>query len=127
MFEIIIIIITLISIYYMLLPVFTKEILEVKKESSDIIELNRKIEVVESNISDLDFDYQMGKMSEDDYSSLKKDYEDDKNSISRELKKSKKGFPKHRKIICPECGKHNLVDNKFCANCGFKLTKNSRM
>lgn len=26
-------------------------------------------------------------------------------------------------VVCPSCGKENLVKNKFCTNCGQKLIK----
>ena len=46
MVEIIIIIITVTTIFYVLLPIYSKVIVEVKKEPSDIIELNKKVEVL---------------------------------------------------------------------------------
>ncbi len=127
MVEIFIVIITLLAVVYILLPLLHKELLEAKKTSSNFAELERKTEVLNKNIADLEFDYQMGKISEDDYKFLRDDYFKEINTIYKETKNLEKyGHPPiaGKNIIkCPGCGKKNSVNNKFCSQCGYNIGK----
>lgn len=130
MLEIIIILITVSSIFYVLLPLFFKESPETIEVSSDISELSEKKEILKKNLSDLSFDYQMGKLDDDDYNSMRSDYLNEINKIVREMKNIEQTAHSFRKTKmtnkdvvgeCPECGWKNSTENKYCANCGVKL------
>jgi len=130
MLEIIIILITVSSIIYVLLPLFFKESPETIEVSSDISELSEKKEILKKNLSDLSFDYQMGKLDDDDYNSMRSDYSNEINKIAREMKNIEQTAHSFRKTKmpdkdvvgeCPECGWKNSTENKYCANCGVKL------
>jgi len=80
MVEILIIIITAFSILYILLPIFFVNGNNFQI-TSNISELESRKKIIEKNIFDLDFDYYMGKISDEDYNSLRKEYLKELNSI----------------------------------------------
>ena len=51
--------------------------------------LLRKKETVYENIKDLDFEYKMGKLSDDDYQGLRSDYEQQAFALMREIEQIK--------------------------------------
>ena len=51
--------------------------------------LLRKKETVYENIKDLDFEYKMGKLSDEDYQGLRKDYEQEAYAVMREIEQIK--------------------------------------
>lgn len=129
MVEIIIILITVAIIFYILLPLFFKKRIKTRV-SSDVSELTERKEILERDLSDLYFDYQMGKLTDDDFNSLQNDYSNEIDEIIDDSKNIIKSPRSHRKteIVnkdtieeCPKCGRENSVKNKYCANCGFKL------
>ena len=130
MLEIIIILITVTSIFYILLPLFLKGSVKIIEVFSDISELSEKKEILEKNLSDLSFDYQMGKLDDDDYNSMRSDYSNEINKIIHGIKNIKqtahsgaKTKMSNKDVIkeCPKCGWKNSAKNKYCANCGVKL------
>ena len=130
MLEIIIILITVTSIFYILLPLFLKESVKIIEVFSDISELSEKKEVLEKNLSDLSFDYQMGKLDDDDYNSMRSDYSNEINKIIHGIKNIKQTVHSSTKTKMsnkdvikeyPKCGWKNSAKNKYCANCGVKL------
>lgn len=101
--------------------------------------LLRKKEVLLGNIQDLDFEYKCGKLSESDYQEVRKEMAvevaqvlerihglesslDLDALIRREVAARKGPAPKAAPQTCPSCGANNPVKNKFCAECGAKLT-----
>jgi len=80
MVEILIIIITAFSILYILLPIFFVNGNNFQI-TSNISELESRKKIIEKNIFDLDFDYYMGKIFDEDYNSLRKEYLKELNSI----------------------------------------------
>jgi uncharacterized membrane protein len=80
MVEILIIIITVFSILYILLPIFFVNGNNFQI-TSNISELESRKKIIEKNIFDLDFDYYMGKISDEDYNSMRKEYLKELNSI----------------------------------------------
>ena len=123
------------------MPLFRKE----ETLESAIIEetewdlLQRKKEVVLSNIQDLDFEYKCGKLSEEDYQKIRAEMSTEaamvfqdiesiesdadldaliRREVSARKKKSKAGVSI---TPCSSCGAPNPVTNKFCADCGAKL------
>ena len=80
MVEVLIIIVTAFSILYILLPIFFLNGNNFQI-TLDISELESRKKIIEINIFDLDFDYYMGKISDEDYDSLRKEYLKELNSI----------------------------------------------
>lgn len=56
---------------------------------SSLKRLLRKKEIVYENIKDLDFEYKMGKLADDDYQRLRGDYEREAFSVMREIEQIK--------------------------------------
>jgi len=52
-------------------------------------QLLRKKETVYENIKDLDFEYKMGKLSDEDYQGLRRDYEQQAYALMREIEQIK--------------------------------------
>ena len=121
-------------------PLFRKE----NTLESAIIEetewdlLLRKKEVLLGNIQDLDFEYKCGKLSESDYSQVRREMANEVGAvlehihhleksldldalIRREIAARKDGTPKSSQNVCPSCSANNPPKNKFCAECGAKL------
>jgi hypothetical protein len=101
--------------------------------------LLRKKEVLLGNIQDLDFEYKCGKLSDTDYAQVRKEMTGEvaqvldhihgiENSldldalIRRELAARKEPAAKGAPHTCPSCGANNPTKDKFCAECGGKLT-----
>jgi hypothetical protein len=100
--------------------------------------LQRKKEVVLSNIQDLDFEYKCGKLSDDDYKKIRGQMgaeaaavfrqideieatQDLDVLIRREINLRRNRTPGAAQVNCPACDSSNPTTNKFCAECGSKL------
>lgn len=122
------------------IPLFRKE----NTLESAIIEetewdlLLRKKEVLLGNIQDLDFEYKCGKLSESDYTQVRKEMAGEVAKvldhihkleesldldalIRREVASRKEAPSRGSNRACPSCGAKNPPKNKFCAECGAKL------
>jgi hypothetical protein len=122
------------------LPLFRKEnsLESAIMEETEWDLLLRKKEVLLGNIQDLDFEYKCGKLSENDYKSVRKEMAaevarvlehihnleaslDLDALIRREIAARKDGPQKTAQNACSNCGFNNPPKNKFCAECGAKL------
>ena len=100
--------------------------------------LLRKKEVLLGNLQDLDFEYKCGKLSESDYTQVRREMANEVGSvlehihnleksldldalIRREIAGRKDVAPKGSQHACPSCSFNNPPKNKFCAECGAKL------
>ena len=102
--------------------------------------LQRKKEVILGNIQDLDFEYKCGKLSEEDYTQIRGEmsgeaaavfHEIDSIESSKDLdalirrevqvRRGKRG--QAGQAVCPSCSVKTPVTNKFCADCGARLTR----
>jgi len=124
-------------------PLFRKE----HTLDSTIIEetewdlLQRKKEVVLANIQDLDFEYKCGKLSVEDYNKVRSEMSGEAAAVFREIdeiehaqdldalirreltaRRNRKN-DKASQRSCPACGSLNPASNKFCAECGGKISK----
>src|SRR5262245_23165794 len=101
--------------------------------------LQRKKEVVLGNIQDLDFEFKCGKLSEEDYKHVRAQMaveaaavlqrideietsQDLDALIRREVAIRRNKTTASAQITCTACGSANPPTNKFCAECGGKLT-----
>ncbi len=68
-------------------------------------------------IKELEFDYNMGKISEDDFQNLRKRYKAE--AINAILKlESEQNTKRSPSSYCTECGQKFKKDLRFCTNCG---------
>ncbi len=101
-------------------------------------------------IKEIDFEYQLGKMSQEDYENLKTDYQNQALEIFQEIDNYQKNVRTQKRrggnhpegknnqvpaeavgrsvsvVYCAECGAANNRTFKYCTSCGTKLKKNPR-
>jgi hypothetical protein len=89
--------------------------------------LDRK-ETVYAAIKEIEFDYQMGKLSEEDFQQLRQQYKDEAVAILKQLDtaqgaKSKKSSKKSDAAtrFCSQCGSKIAQADKFCSSCGSRI------
>jgi len=117
-----------------------------KKDSSwvslhmELEELEDRKQQVYGNIADLEFDYAMGRLSEDDFKSIRQSFLREAGRVIRTLEQKessdlmariqkdisridqKKKGKKKIKRICTHCGTDNLTEAQFCMKCGAELS-----
>ena len=150
--------ISLVVLAFVLMPLFAKQAIRfdlTDEPSRELERLVRRKNKIYSDIKDLDFEFGIGKMAEDDYHSLRKDcvrevaeilHQIDShkklsdgngkvtNDFLEKLIASKRKIRPHEVLIeardemlaCPNCGFTNYVHAKFCSDCGAKLTRETK-
>ncbi|MFQ5707883.1 MAG: zinc ribbon domain-containing protein [bacterium] len=80
-------------------------------------------------IKDIEFDYRMGKLSEEDFRQLRQQYKDEAIGLLKKIdqfqrRKQKKGRRATSKTMhyCWICGTAISSEDKYCANCGNKVS-----
>ena len=105
-----------------------------------LTDLKRRRMVVYENLQDLEFEYKAGKISPQDYQSLRENYmaeaahlmlaSQDQEAISehelwieREVaaRRAQKKQSRTDPYICQKCGFENPLPVKFCGNCGVRI------
>ena len=95
--------------------------------------LQRKKEVVLSNVQDLDFEFKCGKLSDADYQKIRAEMMGEAAQVIEQIEKletsldldaliNREMSTRKKSVTCASCGKKNPSSNKFCADCGAKLT-----
>ena len=77
------------AVWYFLLPLFNKKRGVKREHAKNDSEMLRRKEIAERNITELEFDYETGKMSEDDYNALRSEYNKELTEILAGDKKSR--------------------------------------
>lgn len=110
-------------------------------ENPELRHLERRRQILYDNLKDLQFEFHQGKLSDEDYQSLKAGFLGDlagiMDAIERletaaarpgkqrpeEEKAKVKGKPGHlaHAKICPSCQAENPPEHQFCGNCGKGL------
>jgi hypothetical protein len=95
--------------------------------------LDERKAAIYENLRDLQFEYRVGKLSDDDYQSTKKDLQKELARVLAEVDKLKNGAaasipappPPPAKavapasgLVCPSCGAKFAQELKFCGECG---------
>lgn len=89
---------------------------------------NRKAEIYAA-IKDIEFDYQMGKLSEEDYLELREQYKSQAVDLLKKIDVEEQGKQRRmgKKVkaaeikFCVDCGMPVLGGDRFCTNCGTRL------
>ena len=81
-----------------------------------------------STLKDIDFDFQMGKLSEADYKALREQYKSEAIDLLKELDNVEGASPKGKKTsvkinFCPQCGAPADPQDQYCADCGAAFTE----
>ena len=154
MFEYIVIIgLLLIAGYWILNPLLKNDQPEssfLQKTEEALRQLNLKKEGAFETIRELEFDLDMGKLSDGDYESLKKQYKldavhylkeideiksgqqgeinprekDIDDEIEREISALRENRSKRKdNVFCTQCGAKTPPGGRFCSGCGSELKK----
>jgi len=110
-----------------------------------LADLKRRRLVVYENLKDLEFEYQSGKLANQDYQSLKQNYLGEAATLmaasqeAEQLKeidalleheiaarRTSRKKPPPQDYVCPKCGFENPVPVKFCGECGTKINAVTR-
>jgi len=132
---------------YVLTPLFKepKGNLEVELLAETELDrlLNRKA-IVYSNLKDLEFEYRMGRLADDDFHRLEAGFKGEAAVILQKLDrlgvegnvdetierdiaarkeriKTPEGRSRRHELQCPSCGSEVAPGKKFCADCGQRL------
>ena len=135
---------TLASAFFVIAPLFTEPKGNIEAELLAETELDRLLNrkaVVYTNLKDLEFEYRMGRLADDDFRRLEAGYKaeasqilqkldglgvekDLDESIEQEIAARKaRLFPAKagEAASCPSCGADLIAGKKFCADCGHQL------
>ncbi len=122
-----------------LAPLFAREAAAEGVLAPDVtpaVHLEEQRKVIYENVEDLEFEYQAGKLSEEDYQRTRQDYMTEAGGLmAQELDLPSKA-PAHKRAgegaavsspeiaprFCPQCGIPTPREAKFCAVCGTRLT-----
>ncbi len=127
MFEVLGFLLAAVTTFFIAWPFFQKEQVELDFNSTNKIDelLARKAEVY-SAVKDIEFDWEMGKLSQDDFHELRDSYKTEAAQLIQRIEQIQSGG-KHKKKksskaekFCHECGDKIAADDKFCMNCGAK-------
>jgi rRNA maturation endonuclease Nob1 len=131
------ILLTLLVSYFVVSPIVKAKLqpanLAAKDSNHRADDLIARKETIYAAIKDIEFDYQMGKLSEADFQELRQRYKEQAVSLLKEIDKieskvmkgaSSRKAPKNASTdakFCWMCGTAITQQDKFCANCGTKL------
>ncbi|MGD0868140.1 MAG: hypothetical protein ABSB88_01210 [Bryobacteraceae bacterium] len=94
---------------------------------SPFLHLDERKASIYENLRDLQFEYRVGKLSDDDYQATKKDLQKELAKVLAEVDKIKNGAlpapppapaPKPDGLTCPHCSAKFDKPLKFCGECG---------
>lgn len=127
MVEVVSVVIALATTAFIGYPFYMKKQKQVKFDLNNrIVELEARKNEVYTAIKDIEFDYQMGKLSEEDYNELRENYKEEAAKLLSRMdqvaggSKKKKDAPKAAKF-CHQCGAEVEASDKFCTSCGTAL------
>ena len=96
--------------------------------------LDERKAAIYENLRDLQFEYRVGKLSDQDYQQTKKDLQKELAQVLAEVDRVREHLgagpakaaatpPKPTKFVCPSCKAEFDKDLKFCGECGKPMRK----
>lgn len=101
------------------------------------MDLEERKEAIYATIKEIEFDYQMGKLSEEDFKELRQKYKEEAIGLLKKIDQIQRKHIKSRRVhsiqkqkqksvskavnFCWICGTAVTAKDKFCVNCGNKL------
>ena len=104
------------------------------EKPSPFVHLDERKAAIYENLRDLQFEYRVGKLSDQDYQSTKTDLQKQLAAVLAEIDRIKSGAPVPAPAPepakpavqtareCPHCGARFERDLKFCGECGKAMT-----
>jgi hypothetical protein len=108
--------------------------LALSRSDTPIGRLNQRKETLLQNIADLDFEYNMGKLSEEDYASLRGNLKRQAMETLEQIdllresnamiapKGAAKAKAEPRDSFCSQCGTQLNAGDRFCSSCGASVS-----
>ena len=115
-----------IAVIAFILGVRAKDLPEPEPESP-FLHLDERKAAIYENLRDLQFEYRLGKLSDQDYQNIKKDLQKELASVLAEVDALKarfvgQAFPPAKQLLndysCASCGAKFEKSLKFCGECG---------
>lgn len=148
----IVLLLSILAIGYVVWPLWRATTILPMEDDNPLVELIQRKDTVLLSIKELEFDYQTGKLSADDYARLDQRLRQQAISLLRQLEKDAPDSPaleaeleaailRHRQhpdqppnpaklddgkaqpLFCTHCGSPILATNNFCAKCGTPVRK----
>ncbi len=97
-------------------------------------DLEERKDNIYAAIKEIEFDFQMGKLSEDDFNDLRQQYKSDAIRLLQEIDKAQPGGTKaagkksaktQSVNFCWKCGAPQKKEDRFCSDCGTNLTESN--
>jgi len=120
------------TILYVIQPYLKKKVGVAEIDGSEvnghIVDLQESRDNLLSAIKDIEFDYEMGKLSLEDFSEIKAQYRDKAIEVLKEIEMQKEGNSKIRPSdtegVCEVCKSPRKKGDRFCRNCGNQFDTN---
>jgi hypothetical protein len=105
-------------------------------EASPVDALSRQRDAGYRSIKELEFEYELGNLSDSDYQSLRERYRREAAAVLQKLEAAVKEAPSRHTagatqtaaavsgqaaLLCPSCGKPGSAADRFCWSCGARL------
>ncbi|MEE9400011.1 MAG: zinc-ribbon domain-containing protein [Dehalococcoidales bacterium] len=129
------ILLTVLTFAFIIYPLFKQRARPVDSiEDEKLRELRSTRDTTYSMLKELEFDFQSGILTEEDYRELEVRYKkkgvsvlkniDDLakgTNVAEEIEKQVRGLHKREGRFCPQCGNAYQENDLFCSHCGAKL------
>jgi len=132
MTEIIGIVLVIATAAFIAYPLFQKQKNKVSFALNHrALEMEARKSEIYTAIRDIDFDYQMGKLTKEDYENLRQQYKTEAIGMMKQIdqtdsRSSRRAVPrseiKNAERFCHHCGQPVGAEDQFCNACGGKLT-----
>ncbi len=131
------VVLTVKAFVFVAYPLFKRRAPSVdSSEDEKLQELHSKRDTTYSMIKELEFDFQSGILTEEDYRDLDARYKGKAVSLLRDIDDWGKGTEVEEEIekqvlelrrskdrVCPQCGARCQEGDRFCSRCGVNLSK----
>jgi hypothetical protein len=114
----------MISGYFVLAPLFGKSENSYPVAETELDRLLERKGAIDKGLSDLDFEYRMGRLSDADFEQLESGYRSEAAAVLQTIERVEKEKPKvavRPSAKCPACGAVTAPGKKYCADCGHKF------
>jgi hypothetical protein len=116
----------MISGYFVLAPLFGKDgdLDAFLVAETELDRLQDRKSAIEKSLSDLDFEFKMGLLSDADFKQLEAGYRSEAAVVIQAIERidrEKAKSANRSSAKCPACGAASVPGKKYCADCGYKF------
>ncbi len=136
----IVVLLTVLTFAFIVYPFFRQKFGAVdSSQDSKLQELHSRRDTTYSMLKELEFDYQSGILTEEDYQDLQKRYKRKGVSILKNIDHVREGTDLDDEVekqvmalrrtegrFCPQCGEKHQADDRFCSSCGTRLGREEK-